>query len=333
MKRMARNIIGQSAAKRRCGEKDSKPATPSNSTALLDLNDDCFFEVFRYLDLVDLGSVADVCSRLKSTTQEYFGISSYRDMYLPRDISAMDKRPPFKKRLQQMCRVMRNFGSKVRRLEESNHATFEFFKRVRKTERSKYRRILFKLVVDYCGAELEELHLTHFDANDVDIENMPQLSLVHHVTLNASQISDALWEQLPRWCPKMLRLELFSERMNGEKVKPYNVTGIRRPFPALRMATFQEENTAIFADIVELLKLNPKLDHLGVNNCKHLDIRLLAAIDEYLPRLLSFEFLSQKVVAKKHVAIVPNCIEKMSNLMHLQLMFPDWRGSYHFAAI
>lgn len=42
------------------------------STAMLDLNDDCLMEIFRYLDLVDLYYVTEVCVRFKQCAQSLF---------------------------------------------------------------------------------------------------------------------------------------------------------------------------------------------------------------------------------------------------------------------
>lgn len=107
MKRKATNTFGDSATKR------PKLATPNLSTSLLDLNDDCLFEVFHHLDLVDLASVGDVCSRLKATTQYYFELPTYRNMSFPCDMSTMEQRPSLKMRLLQMYRVMRNVVSMI----------------------------------------------------------------------------------------------------------------------------------------------------------------------------------------------------------------------------
>lgn len=323
MKRKAATTSGQSAAKRQCAVEKSKPATPEFSTTLLDLNDDCLFAICSHLDLVDLASVADVCNRLKPTTQDYFELSKYRQMSFPRDISTMNKRPPFKKRLQQMCRVMRNFGSMVESLLERDHADFDFFKRVTKANRSKYRRLLFKLLVQYCGANLKELYLTHFDPKDVDIGNMPQLSLVNSVTLNACETSNELWGQLARWCPKMMRLQLISQCIEGEKVKPYDVSGLHQRFPALQSVEFCQEDAVQNQDIVDMLKRNPKLTQLHLNNCPNVDIRLIAAIEEYLPKLTQIRLKSGNLVAQEHFATLPDNFEKMHGLKRLELALPE----------
>lgn len=53
----------------------------TDAMSILILNEDCFLELFKYLDLFDLFAVADVCSRLRQHAIAFYGYAKRSDFY------------------------------------------------------------------------------------------------------------------------------------------------------------------------------------------------------------------------------------------------------------
>lgn len=81
---------------------------PANSaTTILDLNDDCFIEVFRNLHITDLGEVADVCRRFQQNAR-YVAKSELKEcLNLEYDQWTYDEPAAS---LSKIARMLRNFG-------------------------------------------------------------------------------------------------------------------------------------------------------------------------------------------------------------------------------
>lgn len=94
---------------------DGQPKIDSNGTSIIDLNDDCLREIFKYFDQYELGAVADVCQIFRQNAQAEFNTKRFQ--YLDINIRARDQyRYDYKKLAakfvqQQHARHLRLFGA------------------------------------------------------------------------------------------------------------------------------------------------------------------------------------------------------------------------------
>lgn len=85
--------------------KEQQPFTTISATELLDLNDDCLYEILDYLNVTDLCSVAQVCVRWKQLAE-----SNFSRKYSEVNFSALfHRRIAYKKAKD----ILLNFGSLI----------------------------------------------------------------------------------------------------------------------------------------------------------------------------------------------------------------------------
>lgn len=70
---------------RKCTTK-SIASSEEDATTILTLNDDCFLEIFQYLDLIDLCAVADTCRRFRQNAKACFAYSKRENLNLGNDV-------------------------------------------------------------------------------------------------------------------------------------------------------------------------------------------------------------------------------------------------------
>lgn len=308
------------AAKRMCLEKLDSPPASNTGAHLLDLNDDCFFETFKYLDPVDLCAIADVCSRLRETAQASFAHSNLYGMTLPRDILVGCGEMTASSQLLKMSRMVRNFGPLVSELREVEEDECNFFNQFDGKARSKYRHRLFELVTKYCTQNLEVLQLTHFAATDQMLSYLDPFVHLRRLYLNAYETSEALLERLPALCPHLTYLGFSSCRTTGEKLKPLRFDVLDRPFPKLLILSFIDVDNLQNSDIDAILKWNRQLICLFVSGCRNVDIRIVKSIAEHVPTIEHINLHIGKNASIKGFS--PKEFGKLGKLKSLTMEFP-----------
>lgn len=212
MTRWDSSEMGNFISKQNNGEENSLSSIASTSTeaiTFIDLNDDCLNEVFKNLDLSDLCSVADSCSRLKSATQAYFAYSELRTLHFPYSGMRYSRKPLMVNQLiYESSRVLRNFGASVISFIETEDLPYD---RLVTESLRKYQRNIIELLIQYCGENLIELKLCHFNmTNEIAIIMRPLLGHLQKFELHwVSHL-----RMLSAWCPELRELHLRDTVVN-----------------------------------------------------------------------------------------------------------------------
>lgn len=126
-------------------------STSASSTSILDLNDDCLREVFGELELSDLCTTADVCTRFRLIAQESFKASDHRKLKLNALCRNDDNQ---QNRLHQIAKFLRHFGAFVESMDANGSHNYGL-------HQINDNRIV-ELISRYCSASLTKLKLDNF---------------------------------------------------------------------------------------------------------------------------------------------------------------------------
>lgn len=117
------------------------PNSPSN--ILNTLKDDCFREIFKYLNLADLSNVSDVCVRFNQLATEIFSVK-YKNRSVCFEFEFHDRFDDSKV-------MFRNFGPLIQSFSISY--TLDVME---------YHGQTLRMINQYCSAQLKELDVSHF---------------------------------------------------------------------------------------------------------------------------------------------------------------------------
>lgn len=317
MKRRTTRLSANSTSKQRRKVTTSSPltdTTPTEATMILDLNDDCFFEIFKYLDVMDMCSVADSCSRLKAAAREHFAHSKFNNFNFPLSIRDRSESDTANQMLLEASKVLRNFGACIADFRETNGGTF--YKWDDETK-SVYQRKIIELLVKHCGEKLIKLKFWHFDITD-EISNImiPLLEHLQKFEITYADGSVLLLEMLPILCPKLQDLTFAHIDLRFE--------GWNRRYEKLTKIKFlccdMDVDTA-----KEFLKCNMQLKEIEFNYCSGLNPRLFQYIGDYATEVETLDInLGEFDFDEETPDYSPNAqhIQRLRNLKSIRLT--DW---------
>lgn len=155
---------------------DSPPASASTTT-VLHLNDDCLLEVFKFLNLQDLCSVADVCYRFRKNAQDQFSYSDFKHLGFRNDFYQSSETDD--KKLLQKPRVLRNFGAYIKTIYNVNGG--DDYSR---EHRLKYHMRTIELMSLHCSESLIGLDFVNYNMTiAIGIILQPVLANLRNLTL------------------------------------------------------------------------------------------------------------------------------------------------------
>lgn len=236
------------------------PEQDSALHILAALNDQCFYEIFKCLDLPDLLNVAEVCVRFSAQAKKTFASSKYKRLVFTG--TAFSDQPD------KMESVLQHFGSHIQSLcIESQRCVDD---------------MLLRAIVQHCQTNLKELRLEffHIEEDSPDLgplfSKLEKLELLHcksHIRLDPSM---ANCSEL-----KLLRLD-YCDLDNDDEC-------IARTFIKLEEAHFS--NTILKAETIEhFIVSNPTLIKLSFNQVFDVP-HALHLIGENLSNLQHFELM------------------------------------------
>lgn len=257
--------------------KMDSPLASAEATTILALNDDCFLEVFSYLDLLDMEVVAKVCSRFRQNAVTCFEYSKKKSLNLRKEIaSAGDS---VEDSVFKISGIFRNFGCFLAQVNEDdmcgkqNHWSEE--------AQSTCRRSIMELVVEYCSGTLVEFEIHGIDVKDESVaalqplfENLQKLKLID------IRIGETFLDMLPVWSPELRELEL-SLRPNHNVIvegRALQFDGLFQPFEKLVNISLKNIENLENSDIDEMLKRNPQLTGIELRRCRRLDNQIFRSI-------------------------------------------------------
>lgn len=270
-----RNTSDRASSKRMRAMKIDRPSTPPiDATTILDLNDDCLFEVYTYLNLLELASVADVCSRLRSSAQMYFGRSKLKNFIFPGDIQhILPQHEQFNgiQLILKVSHVLRNFGAFIVNFSETDNSSLYY--RWDAELQSRCRSKIVELVAKYCVESLIGLSLSNFALKNEDqIRMRPVFGRLQKIELYYCHCTAQFLEMLPKWGPQIQEMVF-----EGIDVR---FSGLRQRFPKLTKISLLSVNFH-HDDIKEFLKNNPQLKEFHFTYRTGPDTRIFQYIGQY----------------------------------------------------
>lgn len=189
------------------------PEQESASNILNALNDQCFYEIFKRLDLPDLVNVAEVCRHFNEQAKKTFSSSTYKNMVFTDS--------EFRDQPNKMKKVMRHFGADIQSLWIESKSRADNF--------------LLGAILEYCTENLKELRLElfHIEAESPNLgplfsklEKLEMFNCRAHIKLDQSMAD----------CNKLQILRLDSCDLE------YDDECIGRTFMNLQEAHFSHTN-------------------------------------------------------------------------------------------
>lgn len=262
---------------------DSPPASASTTT-VLHLNDDCLLEVFKYLNLQDLCSVADVCCRFRKNAQDQFSYSDFKHIGFRNDFYQSSETDDQK--LVQTSRVLRNFGAYIKSVYNVNGGGDYF------TEyRSKYHMRTIELMSLHCSESLIELDLVIYNMTiAIGTILRPVLANLRKLTLREGLFSDLFLSTLPLWTPELRELRFMHMCNRRGELKVICFDGLRQSWPKLTKLTLFDVDFVKNEDIDGFLMRNQQLKEIEIVNCRNIDDRIWQSIATHVPLIEAIRF-------------------------------------------
>lgn len=277
----------------------------ASTTSILNLSDVCLLAVFQYLNVQDLSTVADVCSRFRAVAKTSFDQSKRSRLEFPDDFEYSH----VSETLLKIPGVLRNFGSYITEIRVSSWG-------MRERLRSRYESELVDLLTKYCCGTLITLELFNFKLKP---ENVLKLRPVFEGLQKLELHCETFPKLSKSWFPKLRELKYYD---SGER-------DFYKEYSKLVQSYYKLEKIALIKlygitddDIQNILKCNPKLKEIELCRCKFLSAITLRAIAEQAPEI---EKLDLKLKFNEHLNRYTNYFSGMPNLtsLVLNLEFPD----------
>lgn len=243
-----------SSSKKETRRIDRQPRAEKSKTNALELIDDCLQDIFGHLDLLDLCTVADVCTRFRENAKLYFAKKEYKDINLNR---AYDEEG-----MLGLCKVLRNTGPL---------AEFVRMQLPPSTANEREEEIgtaIIELISLHCN-ERARIILKHFRVEDELIETLPHLVIlqIEKSDSTKAQINGEL-EELIQDIPQTINVSA--------------VTGLEKL--SLNLLDLDHE---IFE---KALENNPDLKKIELIYCRNIDDRIFPLIAAKAPQIESLRF-------------------------------------------
>lgn len=258
---------------------DSTFAT-TEATSILVLNDDCLLEVFKYLDLLNLSAVADVCRRFRQNARNSFQYSKINKLHLYDIVNDDDAVHQF---ILKTSKVLRLFGEFITKFFESGSCSRS--KHWNEESKAICHRKIFELILQYCSGTLITLGFQGIDIKDEMVPMMrPLLRGLHGLGLTSIRTGESFLRMLPLWSPELRRLQIHLRcEQNGIfEGQILHFDGLHQPFKKLESIALFNAKDLNNNDIEEILKRNPQLKEIRLCRCPNLDPQICRFISNHV---------------------------------------------------
>lgn len=285
-------------------------ASGEEAVKILDLNDDCLLEVFKYLNLLELNESAAVCKRFRQNARECFARSKKNDLDLFVDIHRAGD--TLDRVITKAWSVLRNFGEFITRVkvDNGNRTDYPYLKAM-------CSPAIIELLVRYChtvnathGKALRDLELFAFDFQDDFAHTMgPLIERLHTLTLRCCNIEGMFLSLWPVWATELRELRLI-----GINVTWKRFDCLHQRFPKLVKIVLHYIYDLNISDIAKMLKFNPQLKEIELNDCCSLPFvgNTFVLIAEYVPEVETLNLISNRLHKNRE------CIQHFAKLSKLK---------------
>lgn len=224
------------------------------STTFVDLNDDCLREVFQYLDLGGLTTVADVCHRFKQVAQAHFAAKGNKNFEFGSFYHSQKDLMKTVHQNRQSFKVVRIFGEFLESIHVCGTQPYNIF-----GEEFEKRKI--PQIFQYCSNEN-----------------------VNELTLKTGDFTDQTATHLKPLLSHLQSLAFYGKDFCGELLKQ-----VSQPWPKLENLSFHGVDIT-FEDTVKIIEKKSQLKMLSVKFCKNVDDRIIRSVAEHIPLIEDFRF-------------------------------------------
>lgn len=308
---------------------------PLSPTVITDLNDDCLVDVFKYLDLVDLCAVADVCFRFRQNSKRHFARSIKKGLFI---IECSDGLKIYTQKAQRILAYSMDFHgvelwyqhllctSKVLRLfgahSQNMAITGVGFGQITKTVRivNKYESLVFDLISLYCSSgTLRTLYICGFIITDeIAYAMRALLQQLRKLNLKHCECSDSFGKMM---MPSPELKILYCHSIVLEKHKKGLANIICQPFKKLVSITF----IGVYMmnnEFEEFLKLNSQLKKIVLMDHWYVVDNIFESINKHVPSIETIE--TDRLYTDIFIPF-----EKFNNLNTLKLYSCTDNGNAH----
>lgn len=252
-----------------------------STTTIYDLNDHVLREIFGYLNVLDMCSVANVSMNFKQNAQ---AVASTRYKSVRFGINIRSKSA--KCRLggsggspEHLFSIMRNFGESLQdvsiNLDESAHG---------------HSQEILELIGEHCDESMKEIWLRNFILTDALIPKIrPLLAGLQNISLDRCLCQPGFnGSEMMSFCSdlKSLRFRHLKD-LNGE----YADLRFHARIPTLHSLHLEYCKGIRKGSVVKFLKANPQLKTLNINGCKKITSRIIPSIVQHIPRVEELVFI------------------------------------------
>lgn len=271
-----------------------------------DMDDHVLREIFEYLDVIDLTSIADVCSVFKRNAQTEFFVR-YRTKPFYIEVRSNDVATDFKYNeihLRRLPAIMRNFGTLIHTLEIVLCETAR-----------RWSPNVMELVSQHCAGTLCQFGLHQFLlTNEIIPTIRPLLSRLHKL-----ELCNCFWDlefdvsTMFSKCTELQELELWGIRNLNYEYVDFN---LRSNVPKLQSICVTSCGLRK-RSIVKFLKANHQLKEIEILGCKRITSRIIQPIVQYTPQIETLRFTSN--VFTQDLYANAKLLEKLTSLKSLQI--------------
>lgn len=292
----------------------SKSTVP---TDILDLNDDCLFEVFQYMNALDLCAIADVCSRFRQNAKASFAhfISKHIDFW-----EGFYHHDMVRPQMLITSQLQRNFGEFIEKIRQ----TSVYNRGASPKLRMAYQTMALEHLSVHCNASLVDLELVDFELTEKITPKMrPVLKRLKKLTFHQCKFSGLFLKMLPLWCRELEELK-FDCIMPHKGVHIF--AGLHQTFRKLTKISFGYVDELQCNDINEILKFNPQMKGIELLFDRHLDYRIFESIADLVPGVEQICIRLKKYASKFRTKPIGRVITKyFGKLRNLKSFEIDYR--------
>lgn len=231
------------------------PEQDSDSQILNALNDDCLREIFKYFDVRDLTSVADVCVRFNELATKTFS-SSYKMVIISSSTS---------EKFQES--LLRNFGSSIEAI--------GFMSNTRNSDNSALR-----LIGQHCTTKLKQFSLMSFHFENKWPNFYPNFAQLETLTLVDCHFKNGT-KQMLSTCADLKKLDFYGCFWNDKC--------LNQTFSKIERAGFNSNFGFSNSEFDAFITLNPTLKYVSVIAGSLDSSKVIQSVIQKLPTLLELE--------------------------------------------
>lgn len=266
-----------------------------------DLNDDCLREIFDYLNVLDLVSVAKVCPRFEAIAQARFSIKhktfDFHELYRAARIELHQHHlEGFLERFGQFIVNLRVSYIEIQTIDND---------------------FVLELISKYCKGRLDILKLENFELKGRILKKMRSLfARLQKIYLRGCTFTSPFFRHLG-FCNKLKKLK-FSDYSECSDCRLFTFN-----LPELETISFKNFDGFGLNQMVKFLEQNPQLKKVSIVNCESIESSILPEIARRIPLVEKISFKESRDYSSPHFRKNAMHLKQLSSLKKLKIDCAD----------